>query len=113
MVPVVVTFLLSHQAIGKMRQMMKMRMQELQTLSSHTVELLSGIEVIKSNHIQNWARDEFAIDNNTLLKRSVQLARIRTLVLPILGYTDRIMKVLILAVGGGYVIQAGLSLGSL
>ncbi|NHO65781.1 ABC transporter ATP-binding protein [Aestuariicella hydrocarbonica] len=111
MVPVVATFLVSHRAIGRMRQMMKVRMEELQALSSHSVELLSGIEVIKSNRIQGWARDEFAQGNDKLLRRSLQLARIRTLVLPILGYTDRIMKVLILAVGGVYVIQSGLSLG--
>ena len=113
MVPVVVTFLVSHRAIAFMRRMMKIRMQELQLLSTHSVELLSGIEVIKSHQMQSWAGNEFALDNNTLLRRSLQLARIRTLVLPMLGYTDRIMKILILAVGGGYVIQSGLSLGEL
>lgn len=113
MLPVVATFLVSHRAIGHMRRMMKIRMQELQALSSHTVELLSGIELIKSNRIQGWATGEFAVDNDTLLQRSVSLARIRTLVMPLLGYTDRIMKILILAVGGGYVIQSGLSLGDL
>ncbi|MAT50474.1 MAG: ABC transporter, partial [Porticoccaceae bacterium] len=113
MVPVVITLLISHRAINRMRQLMKVRMTELQTLSSNSVELLSGIEVIKSNHIQPWAMGEFAVDNDTLLRRSLKLARLRTLVLPILGYTDRIMKVLILAVGGAYVIRAGLSLGEL
>lgn len=113
MVPVVLTFMVSSRAIGKMRRMVKVRMEELQALSTRSVELLSGIDVIKSNHIQPWAREEFAEDNEVLLQRSVQLARIRTLVLPILGYTDRLIKVLILAVGGGYVIQSGLSLGEL
>jgi len=113
MLPVVATFLVSHRAIGHMRRMMKIRMQELQVLSSHTVELLSGIEVIKSNRIQGWAKEKFAVDNDTLLQRSIRLAKIRTLVMPLLGYTDRIMKVLILAVGGSYVIQSELSLGEL
>ena len=113
MVPVVLTFLVSHRAIGKMRLMMKMRMVELQGLSTRSVELMSGIEVIKSYQIQDWAREEFAESNEVLLKRSVSLARIRTLVLPILSYTDRIMKVLILAVGGIYVVQSELSLGEL
>ncbi|WP_206019780.1 ABC transporter ATP-binding protein [Pseudomaricurvus alkylphenolicus] len=113
MVPVVVTFLISHRAIGKMRRMMKQRMVELQDLSTRSVELMSGIEVIKSYQVQPWAKASFAEGNEVLLKRSIQLARIRTLVLPILGYTDRIMKVLILAVGGLYVIQSELSLGEL
>ena len=113
MVPVVATFLVSHRAIGKMRRKMKVRMEELQSLSSSTVELLSGIEVIKGNRIHHWACGEFASGNDVLLKRSIELARIRTLILPILGYTDRLMKVLILGVGGAYVIRAQLSLGDL
>ncbi|MCB1668320.1 MAG: ABC transporter ATP-binding protein [Pseudomonadales bacterium] len=113
MVPVVITLMISHRAIGRMRELMKLRMEELQALSSHSVELLSGIDVVKSHHIQGWAQGEFAVDNRALLRRSVKLARLRTLVLPILGYTDRIMKILILAVGGGYLIQSGLSLGEL
>lgn len=113
MVPVVTTFLVSHRAIGKMRRKMKLRMEELQALSSSTVELLSGIEVIKGNRIHHWARNEFAQGNDVLLKRSLELTRIRTLVLPILGYTDRLMKVLILGVGGAYVINQQLSLGDL
>lgn len=113
MVPVVATFLVSHRAIGKMRRKMKVRMEELQSLSSSTVELLSGIEVIKGNRIFPWACQQFAVENNVLLKRSLELTRIRTLILPILGYTDRIMKVLILGVGGASVISAQLSLGDL
>ncbi len=111
MVPVLTTFLVSHRAIGRMRQIMKQRMVELQTLSTRSVELLTGIEVIKSSQIYSWARSEFAKDNELLAARSVKLAKIRTLVIPILGYTDRIMKVLIIAVGGTYVIQSQLTLG--
>ncbi|WP_317928496.1 ABC transporter ATP-binding protein [Halioxenophilus sp. WMMB6] len=111
LVPVIATFLVSHRAIGRMRRMMKVRMEELQALSTDSVELLSGIEVIKPNRIQAWAGREFARGNDILLQRSLQLARIRTLILPILGYTDRIMKVLILAVGGVAVIRSGMSLG--
>lgn len=110
-VPVLMTFLVSHRAIGRMRRLMKVRMEELQGLSTRTVELLSGIDVIRTNRIQVWARAEFAQDNSVLLQRSLQLARIRTLLLPILSYTDRVMKVLILAVGGALVLRSELSLG--
>jgi len=95
--PVVVTFFIAHRAIAYMRAMMKKRMAELQTLSSQTVGILSGIEEIKSYQVQPWAVAEFETHNEAILQRSLMLARVRTLVLPIIGYTDRVMKVLILA----------------
>jgi ATP-binding cassette subfamily B protein len=47
------------------------------------------------------------------LQRSLTLARVRTLVLPIISYTDRIMKVMILAIGGTYLINQQLTIGEL
>jgi ATP-binding cassette subfamily B protein len=111
--PVVITFYIAHRAIALMRAMMKKRMEELQTLSSHTVGILSGIEEIKSYDMQDWATNEFKTHNQTILDRSLILSRIRTLVLPIITYTDRIMKVMILAIGGNYLINQGLTIGEL
>jgi len=105
--------LISYRAIGRMRQLMKTRMLELQGLSTHTVELLSGIDVIRSSRILRWAENQFSLDNLTLLDRSIQLAKLRTWVFPILSYTDRMIKVLILAYGGAMVIQSELSLGDM
>ena len=112
-IPVVLTFLIAHRAVAYMRRMTKVRMLELQAMSSSTVGFLSGVDVIKSHHIQPWAEGAFATDNNTIMERSLLLIKVRTLVLPIIGYTDRILKVLILGVGGGYLIQQDLSLGEL
>jgi ATP-binding cassette subfamily B protein len=111
--PVVVTFAIAHKGIAFMRRMMRVRMLELQEMSSTTVGFLSGIEVIKSNHIQDWAETAFDKENGKILDRSLRLALVRTVVLPIIAYTDRLLKVLILGVGGGYLIQAQLSLGDL
>lgn len=111
--PVLFTFFIAHRAIAFMREMMKKRMAELQDLSSHTLGSLSGIEEIKAYQIHDWAMDEFDQHNQAILKRSITLARIRTLVLPIIAYTDRIMKVLILAVGGSYLIKQTISMGEL
>ncbi|MBE9539220.1 MAG: ABC transporter ATP-binding protein, partial [Proteobacteria bacterium] len=85
----------------------------LQTLSSQTVGILSGIEEIKSYQVQAWAIAEFEAPNKAILQRSLTLARIRTLVLPVITYTDRIMKVMILAIGGTYLINQQLSIGEL
>jgi ATP-binding cassette subfamily B protein len=110
---VVVTFAIAHKGIAFMRRMMRIRMVELQEMSSTTVGFLSGIEVIKSHHIQNWAEAAFDRENGKILDRSLRLTLVRTVVLPVIAYTDRLLKVLILAVGGGYLIQAELSLGDL
>lgn len=112
-VPVVVTFAIAHKGIAFLRRMMRVRMVELQEMSSTTVGFLSGIEVIKSNHIQDWAETAFDKENSKILNRSLRLAMVRTVVLPVIAYTDRLLKVLILGVGGAYVIQAQLSLGDL
>ena len=111
--PVVVTFAIAHKGIAFMRRMMRIRMVELQEMSSTTVGFLSGIEVIKSNHIQGWAETAFDRENGRILDRSLRLTLVRTVVLPVIAYTDRLLKVLILGVGGGYLIQAQLSLGDL
>ena len=53
--PVVVTFYIAHRAIAYMREMTKRRMEELQSLSSQTIGILSGIEEIKSYpHDRNY-----------------------------------------------------------
>lgn len=112
-VPVVITFAIAHKGIAFMRRMMRIRMVELQEMSSATVGFLSGIEVIKSNGIQGWAEAAFDRENGKILDRSLRLTLVRTVVLPIIAYTDRLLKVLILAVGGAYLIRAELSLGDL
>lgn len=111
--PMIFAFAIAHKGIAFMRQMMRVRMIELQEMSSTTVGFLSGIEVIKFNHIQDWAESVFSQGNEKILDRSLRLTLVRTVVLPVIAYTDRLLKVLILWVGGGYLIQAELSLGDL
>lgn len=112
-VPVLTTFMVSRKAVSDLRRMMKLRMQELQELSSQSVELLSGIDVIRHNHIRDWAQQRFDQENETLLNRTLQLTKIRTIYMPLLTYTDRLIKVVVLLFGGYQVIQANLSLGDL
>ncbi|QFU75909.1 ABC transporter ATP-binding protein [Halioglobus maricola] len=111
--PVLITFFIAHKGIAFMRRMMKIRMVELQEMSSSTVGFLTGIEVIKSHGIHQWAEDKFDRENVKILSRSLLLARVRTLILPLIGYTDRILKVMILAIGGGYLLNQDLTLGEL
>ncbi|MEH6569694.1 MAG: ABC transporter ATP-binding protein [Halioglobus sp.] len=111
--PVLITFAIAHNGIAFMRRMMRIRMVELQEMSAKTVGFLSGIEVIRSHGIQPWAEEEFERENIKIRDRSLRLAKVRTVILPVIAYTDRLLKVMILAIGGGYLINAELSLGEL
>ncbi len=112
-VPIIVAFIVVNYSISIMRELMRRRMLDLQTLSTSTVNFLNGVEVIKNHHIQPWAVTEFEKDNQNLLECSLKQLRIRTFFLPILEYTDGVLKILILAVGGLYLIEESMSLGQL
>lgn len=113
LIPIAVTFFIVNQSIRYFRQLMHQRMLDLQTLSSNTVNFLNGVDVIKSNHIQTWASQAFAEDNQQLLECSLKQLRIRTFFMPLLEYTEALLKILILAVGGFYLIHQSMSLGDL
>lgn len=111
--PIIVAFIIVNYSIAIMRELMKTRMLALQDLSASTVNFLSGVDVIKGHHIYDWAVSEFEQDNKHLLDVSLKQLRIRTFFLPILEYTDGVLKILILAVGGSYLIDQQMSLGEL
>ena len=113
MLPVILSFYISHYAVGYLRKHTKQRMNELQALSAATISNLNGREIIKANRIEHWAINHFAQLNSQLKKRSLTITRISTLFLPIMNYTDKLMKVLIIGVGGAFVIQADMSIGEL
>ena len=112
-IPVLVMLVIVSKGMSWMRNLMRARMEELQGLSTRTVGFMAGIDVIKSNRIHDWAVRKFAHENGILHNRSVQLFRIRTFVFPILGYIDKFLKVIILAVGGSYLIQQHLTIGEI
>ncbi|MFA7555097.1 MAG: ABC transporter ATP-binding protein [Spongiibacteraceae bacterium] len=112
-VPVVIAFLIVNYSIAIMRRLMRKRMAYLQTLSANTINLLNGIDVIKSHQIQGWAVTEFQRVNQQLLDCSMEQLKVRTFFMPILEYTDGLLKILILAIGGSYLIEQSMSLGEL
>ena len=111
--PIIIAFVIVNYSIALMRKLMRARMEYLQTLSGNTVNFLNGVEVIKSHHIQPWAVAEFDKDNEQLFDCSIKQLQVRTIFMPILEYTDGILKILILAVGGFYLIEQSLTLGGL
>ncbi len=111
--PVLVAFLIVNYAIATMRKLLSQRMRHLQTLSSQTVNFLNGVEVIKSSGIQSWALNKFNQSNEDILDVSLKQLRIRTFIMPILEFTEAALKIIILGVGGWYLVQSELSLGDI
>ena len=111
--PVLITFFVAHKATDFIRRQTRLRMTELQDLSSQAISCLSGIDVIKSNGVEQWAKNAFAKEDQALLQRTLALTKAQTLALPIIDYTDRLMKLLIIGVGGYYLLQQQLSIGDL
>ena len=111
--PVIVTFLAVHRAVHYLRRLVRKRMMELQSLSAKTVGFLSGIDVIKENQVHDWAVHEFEKESSALLKRSLQISKIRSFLMPLLRYTEQILKIIILSVGGTYLIRQDLTIGEI
>ncbi|MCZ2723151.1 ABC transporter ATP-binding protein [Marinomonas sp. 15G1-11] len=111
--PVLVSFLIVNYAIATMRKLLSQRMRYLQNLSTQTVTFLNGVEVIKGNAIQPWALAKFNRSNDDILEVSLKQLRIRTFIMPILEFTESVLKIIILGVGGWYLVQSELSLGDI
>ncbi|MBF0280134.1 MAG: ABC transporter ATP-binding protein [SAR324 cluster bacterium] len=110
-IPVIVTFLIAYRSVHYLRLLVRKRMVDLQSLSARVVGFLSGIDVIKGHQIQGWALREIEKESRELLERSLQISKIRSFLMPILGYTEQILKVIILSVGGVYLLKQELSIG--
>ncbi|XPF94792.1 ABC transporter ATP-binding protein [Colwellia sp. RE-S-Sl-9] len=113
LIPMIIAFLIVNYAISTMRKLMSQRMRHLQTLSSQAVNFLNGVDVIKGSGIQPWALNKFSQSNDEILEVSLQQLKIRSFVMPILEYTEAVLKIIILGLGGWYLVQSELSLGDI
>lgn len=89
------------------------RMSRLQSLSAFIVSSLSGIDVIKNYGLAGWSEKEFAQHNQGLLNQSLRISFVRSFLMPILANLENILKVLVLMVGGLYVIQGDFTIGEI
>lgn len=113
LLPVLISFSIVNYAIKALRVLLNKRMQYLQELSTTTVNFLNGVDVIQSHQVQDWALNKFDKHNEDVLTVSLAQLRIRTFIMPLLEYTEAALKILILGVGGWYLIQAEITLGQL
>lgn len=90
-----------------------LRMASLQRLSGRTVSFLSGISVIKSYNMYNWSEEKIEEENVSLLNYTLKIAWVRSFIMPLLGNLEQILKIVVLFVGGMYVINGKFTIGEL
>ncbi|MEJ2471186.1 MAG: ABC transporter ATP-binding protein [Desulfuromonadales bacterium] len=112
-VPVFAVFLIVRIGMKVVVGHTKERMSRLQSLSAFIVSSLSGIDVIKNYGLSNWSEKEFARHNEGLLNQSLRISFVRSFLMPILINLENILKVLVLMVGGIYVIDGDFTIGEI
>ncbi len=112
-VPVLLVFLIVRIGMKVMVGHTRERMSRLQSLSAFIISSLSGIDVIKNYGLTDWSEQEFTQHNQGLLNQSLRISFVRSFLMPILINLENILKVLVLMVGGIYVIQGDFSIGEI
>jgi ATP-binding cassette subfamily B protein len=112
-IPIIIGFIIFCIGSSKLRQLQAERLTRLQDLSEHLMNYLSGIDLIKNQQMGAWALQKIKDVNHNLFICKMQITRIQTFVLPIIDYANNLMKVLILGLGGYYVLQSELTIGEM
>ncbi len=112
-IPMVAIFVIVRVGMAVMVKYTHLRMNTLQRLSGNTISFLSGNAVIKSYNIYDYAEQEVEHDNVKLYEEGLKISWIRSYIMPLLGNLGQILKVLVLLVGGMYVIDAQFTIGEL
>ena len=112
-VPMVVVFIIVRIGMAVMVKNTRLQMNTLQKLSGKTISFLSGNSVIKSYNIYDYAEREVQKENVSLFGQTLKIAWIRSFVMPLLFNLGQILKIVVLFVGGMYVINGQFTIGEL
>ena len=112
-IPISIAFVFFRMGFSHLRILHTQRLTRLQDLSEQLMNYLSGIDLIKNQQMGPWVSDKITEVNEKLYHCTMQITRIQTFVMPILDYGNHMMKVLILGLGGYYVLQSELSIGQI
>jgi ATP-binding cassette subfamily B multidrug efflux pump len=112
-IPIVVAFVFFRLGFRHLRLLHAKRLKRLQDLSEQLMNYLSGIDLIKNQQMAPWVMGQISEVNKKLYSTTIKITRIQTFVMPILDYANHIMKVLILGLGGYYVLQSELTIGEI
>ncbi len=112
-IPIIIIFTIVRFGMKVMVKYTHKQMASTQSLSGKVISFLSGNSVIKSYNIYDYAEGELEKENQDVFKHSLKINWIRSFVMPLLFNLAQILKVLILLVGGLYVISSNLTIGEL
>ncbi len=112
-IPIIIASVIFWLGFRKLRALQAQRLLALQNLSEQLMNYLSGIDLIKNQQMGDWATSEINKVNRRLFDCTMKIAKIQTFFMPILDYANHFMKVLILGLGGYYLLQAQLTIGEI
>ncbi|EPJ47554.1 MAG: ABC-type multidrug/protein/lipid transport system ATP-binding protein [Osedax symbiont Rs1] len=112
-VPIVVASIIFWLGFRKLRALQAQRLICLQDLSEQLMNYLAGIDLIKNQQMDAWATSEVNKVNRQLFDCTMKIVKIQTFFMPILDYANHFMKVLILGLGGYYLLQSQLTIGEI
>jgi len=112
-IPIIVIFVTVRIGMAIMVKYTHLRMGTLQSLSGKTISFLSGNSVIKSFNIYGYAEEEIRKDNVKLFDEGMKITWMRSFIMPLLSNLGQILKILVLFVGGLYVIDTRFTIGEL
>ncbi|MGV8136131.1 MAG: ABC transporter ATP-binding protein [Mangrovibacterium sp.] len=112
-VPMAIVFIIVRIGMSVMVRNTRHRMDTLQELSGKTISFLSGSSVIKSYNIHQWAEERMQKENVSLFNYTLKIAWIRSFIIPLLANLEQILKIVVLFIGGLFVIQNKFTIGEL
>ncbi|MGC9355552.1 MAG: ABC transporter ATP-binding protein, partial [Mariniphaga sp.] len=112
-VPMLIVFIAVRIGMAIMVKNTRLRMDILQRLSGKTISFLSGNSVIKNYNIYSYAEEEVQKENLSLFDKTMNIAWIRSFILPLLGNLGQILKIVVLFAGGMFVINGEFTIGEL
>lgn len=96
----------------KMRKYSKLSQESTAEMTTRLGEILSNIEVIKSNSTQTYEQERFAKENQNVFKFIMKQIRTNALITPIMEILGSIAIGLVIYIGGKEVIDGHMTVGS-
>jgi ATP-binding cassette subfamily B protein len=112
-IPIALGFIVFRIGFVRMKDLHLEHMRRLQDLSAQLMSYLSGIDLIKSQQMSTWVLAEVEKLNQLLLTCRMKITRIQVFIMPVLDYSNNLMKVLILGLGGYMLMNQELTLGEI
>ncbi len=112
-IPLVIVFIVVRFGMVIMVKNTRLQMNALQQLSGRIISYLSGTSVIKSYNMHQWAGEKVQEKNISLFNYTLKIAWVRSFIMPLLKNLEEILKIVVLLVGGLYVINGEFTIGQL